>query len=179
MTPSDRSILWELCFGDAPDVAESFLGINDVVTLEERAGGALIGMASLVPVHTDSGLSGCYAYGVCTHPDRRGGGVFTRIMQRCEQYAVDLGLDFICLIPATERLADTYSRMGYSKRIALYDAQEKSGDAIISSSRGFIGFAEPDGADAPLLTVDFGAIKPLTERAAHIEFYFSAPMGER
>ena len=116
MTPSDRSILWELCFGDAPDVAESFLGISDVITIEERSEGKLIGMASLVPVHTEEGLSGYYAYGVCTHPDCRGCGVFTKIMKQCEREAQNVGLDFICLIPATERLADTYS-CGYQREL--------------------------------------------------------------
>lgn len=179
MTPSDRSILWELCFGDAPDVAESFLGISDVITLEERSVGALVGMASLVPVITDSSLSGYYAYGVCTHPDHRGQGIFTKIMQKCEMAAESAGADFICLIPATERLAGTYSRMGYSKKISLCDAPQKAGDAIISSSLGFIDFATPDSADAPLLTVDFGLMKPLGKHAEQQEFYFSAPMGER
>ena len=89
------------------------------------------------------------------------------------------GADFICLIPATERLADTYSRMGYSKKISLCDAPQKAGDAIISSSLGFIDFATPDSADAPLLTVDFGLMKPLGKCAEQQEFYFSAPMGER
>lgn len=179
MTPSDRSILWELCFGDAPDVAESFLGISDVTTLEERQGGELIGMASLVPVSTESGLSGFYAYGVCTHPDHRGRGVFTKIMKKCEREAIARGLDFICLIPATERLADTYARIGYSKRIALYDASCKAGEAIVSDSRGFCGFATPDNENAPLLTVDFGVMKPLSERAEMKKFHFSSPMGER
>ena len=179
MTPSDRSILWELCFGDAPDVAENFLGIDDVITLEERADGKLIGMASLVPVITDGALSGFYAYGVCTHPDHRGRGVFKRIMEKCEREAMVRGADFICLIPATDRLASTYSRIGYSKRIALCDAPEIHGDAIRSRSRGFCEFAIPERADAPLLTVDFGVMKPLTERADKQEFHFASYMGER
>ena len=179
MTPSDRSILWELCFGDAPDVAESFLGIYDVITIDERSAGALVGMASLVPVITDSSLSGYYAYGVCTHPDHRGQGIFTKIMQKCEMAAESAGADFICLIPATERLADTYSRMGYSKMVSLSDFADKTGVAISSASIGFREFATPDTADAPLLTVDFGLMKPLGRRAEQQEFYFSAPMGER
>ena len=179
MTPSDRSILWELCFGDAPDVAESFLGISDVITVEERSGGVLIGMASLVPVHTESVLSGYYAYGVCTHPDHRGKGVFTRLMASCEREAQKKAVDFICLIPATERLASTYARMRYFKKVALYDAAEKSGAAILSASHGFSDFATPDTDDAPLLTVNFGVMKPLTRRAEQQSFYFATPMGER
>ena len=179
MTPSDRSILWELCFGDAPDVAESFFGISDSLTLEEFADDNLVCMASLVPVHTDSGLWGYYAYGVCTRPDHRGRGIFTKIMQKCELEAERAGADFICLIPATERLADTYSRMGYFKKLSLCDSEDKRGAAIFSASLGFREFATPDTADAPLLTVDFGVMKPIGKRAAQQEFYFSAPMGER
>ncbi len=179
MTPSDRSILWELCFGDAPDVAESFFGIPDVISVTEYSEDTLIGMASLVPVHTASGLSGYYAYGVCTHPSYRGHGVFTRLMERCERQAIKEALDFLCLIPATPRLTDTYSRMGYSKKIALFDAPDRSGDAIYSSSRGFLEFAAPDSNAAPLLTDDRGAMKPLSDRARRHEFYFAAPMGER
>ena len=179
MTPSDRSILWELCFGDAPDVAESFFSISDVTTLEERSESKLIGMASLVPVHTSEGLSGYYAYGVCTHPDHRGGGVFTRIMKKCELETVARGLDFICLIPATDRLAHTYFRMGYSKKIALFGSTKKAGSCIFSPSLAFREFATPDSTDAPLLTVDFGVMKPLTKRAEKEDFYFYTPMGER
>ena len=171
--------MWELCFGDAPDVAESFLCISDIITLEERDGNTLIGMASLVPVRTKNALLGYYAYGVCTHPDHRGRGVFTRLMDNCEATARLAGADFICLIPATERLADTYARMGYSKKISLYDAAERSGDAILASAEAFRKFATPDNADAPILTVNFGIMKPLNERARHSEFYFVEPMGER
>ena len=171
--------MWELCFGDAPDVAESFLCIDDVITLEEHCEDKLIGMASLIPTRTESALSGYYAYGVCTHPDYRGRGVFTRLMEKCNAAAKGAGADFICLIPATERLADTYARMGYSKKVALYDAAEKSGDAIFTASEGFREFAAPESDRAPLLTVNFGIMKPLTERAERSEFYFAEPMGER
>ena len=171
--------MWELCFGDAPDVAESFLCIPDIITLEECQSGELVGMASLVPVRTDSDLFGYYAYGVCTHPDRRGCGVFAQIMKKCELEAERAGADFICLIPATERLAETYARMGYSKKVALYDAPEKNGDTIFAASLGFREFASPDSTDAPLLTVNFGVMKPLSERASDNEFYFAEPMGER
>ena len=171
--------MWELCFGDAPDVAESFLCIPDVITLEEHCEDKLIGMASLIPVRTESALWGYYAYGVCTHPDHRGHGVFTKIMEKCETAAKMDGADFICLIPATERLAKTYERMGYSKKMTLYDAAEKSGDAVFASSEAFRAFATPDSESAPLLTVNFGALKPLTERAESSEFYFAEPMGER
>ena len=171
--------MWELCFGDAPDVAESFLCISDIITLEERDGDTLIGMASLVPVRTKNALSGYYAYGVCTHPDHRGRGVFTRLMDNCEATAKRAGADFICLIPATERLADTYAHMGYSKKISLFDTPVKKGDAIFSKSLGFREFATPDSDTAPIFTVNFGMIKPLSAKVKDLDFYFAEPMGER
>ena len=99
--------------------------------------------------------------------------------RECEYEAVARGADFICLIPATDRLASTYSRIGYSKRIALCDAPEIHGDAIRPRSRDFYEFAIPESADVPLLTVDFGVMKPLTECADNQEFHFASYMGER
>ena len=179
MSPSDRSLLWELCFGDAPDVAESFFEIPDIITLTEYSNGTLIGMASLIPAATDSGALGYYAYGVCTHPHYRGCGVFKTLMERCEKTALENALDFICLIPATERLAETYLRMGYSQKIELYDAPRANGTSVFSRSLAFDEFAKPDTDTAPCCTVSFGVMKPLSSKITLGNFYFAAAMGER
>ncbi|MBO7250381.1 MAG: GNAT family N-acetyltransferase [Clostridia bacterium] len=179
MSTPDKKALWSLCFGDSEEVAEDFFAIPDVLTLTEHKNGRLVGMASLIPVMSDSSLLGYYAYGVCVHPDHRGGGIFRRLMERCEAQAIADGKDLLCLIPATEALVDTYTRMGYSSKIELFDKASERSHAIRSTSRGFSEFAAPDGADTPLLTADLGLLKAFSHMDEDTHFCFAEPMGER
>ena len=179
MSKDDKKALWSLCFGDSEEVADSFFAIPDILTLTEHKNGATVGMASLIPVGSKGSLLGYYAYGVCVHPDHRGGGIFRRLMERCEAQAIADGKDLLCLIPATEALAKTYSRMGYSRKIELFDKASEGSHAITPASRGFSDFAAPDCADAPLLTADFGLLKSFSQIDEDTRFCFAAPMGER
>ncbi len=179
MSLPDKKALWSLCFGDSEEVAESFFTIPDVLTLTEYKDGALVGMASLVPIRSENDILGYYAYGVCVHPDHRGHGLFKKLMERCEAQTLADGKDMLCLIPATDKLATTYTRMGYSQKVLLSGKETSGKCALFSTSLGFSEFAAPDSADAPVLTADFGLLKAFSHIDAANEFCFAEPMGER
>lgn len=169
--------LWALCFGDSPELAREFFAIDGIRTVCEYSGDTLIGMASMIPLASESALRGDYVYGVCVHPEYRGQGVFRKLMARCEQIALNNGDDFICLIPATDALVRSYSKMGYSISVALCDSASDSTEKLTVSCDGFRRFAatEEDAQSA----VRFGLMKPLGNSVTKkMSFSFSERMGE-
>ena len=171
----DRIELFALCFGDSEESVREFFAIDDVITLTEYESCELVAMASLVPLTTEGGMRGFYAYGVCVHPNHRGKGAFRRIMSSCEAYAKECEADFVCLIPADERLAESYRRMGYDKKIELCHNADKDSERILVSSKGFLEYAMPDGYERG--AIPYGLMKPLGEHHKQQMAFFS-PMGD-
>ncbi|MBQ8140514.1 MAG: GNAT family N-acetyltransferase [Clostridia bacterium] len=173
---NEKERLWTLCFGDTAEAAGEFFSIKEVITLTEYSEGSLAGMASLVPVRADNGLSGAYIYGVCVHPDYRGKGIFSRLMTCCENLASESGESFLCLIPADEGIAGAYRRRGYIYPVALFKNEESDGVKISSASAGFKLFARPQGGNGSAAS---GLLKPLVSLETDgLEFSFSEYMGE-
>lgn len=169
--------LWALCFGDSHEFAREFFAINGITTLCEYSGNKLIGMASMIPLISDSALRGNYVYGVCVHPEYRGNGVFRKLMGRCEERAVQKGDDFICLIPATDALVRSYSKMGYSISVALCDKALDSTEKLNVTCEGFRRFTDVEEDSQP--AVRFGLMKPLNDLVTEkMSFSFSERMGE-
>ena len=175
MTNTDKEKLFTLCFGDTAETAREFFSIKEVVTLTELENGRLCAMASLLPLETDRGACGFYVYGVCVHPDCRGKGYFNRVMKKCEDFANKNKGDFLSLIPANQPLADTYRRMGYTEKLALYHSANKDHEKIFVVSNGFIEFARPE--ENAKGVIDFGLMKPLTFDSKRKMAFFS-PMGD-
>ncbi len=172
---NDKVKLFSLCFGDGEESARELFSIEDITTLTEDVGDDTVAMATLVPLKTEKDLSGFYAYGVCVHPDRRGKGAFRRIMESCEAYAKERRADFICLIPADTRLADTYGRMGYTDKIALCHNADKNAERIFVLSEKFIAYAKPEGDEKG--PIPYGLMKPLSSFEGRNMAFFS-PMGD-
>ena len=171
----DRVKLFSLCFGDSEESARELFSIEDITTLTEYTDRNLCAMATLVPLECGDGTRGFYAYGVCVHPEYRGNGAFKRIMKSCEAYAIENGADFICLIPADTRLADTYARMGYTDKIALCHNADKDSERLFVLSEKFIEYATPDGdGKGP---IPYGLMKPLTSYEGR-NMAFHSPMGD-
>ena len=171
----DKIELFSLCFGDSVDSVRKFFSIEDITTLTEYTNDELVAMASLVPLKTESGATGFYAYGVCVHPKHRGKGAFRRIMSKCEAYANEKDADFICLIPADARLSDTYMRMGYTEMLGLsHNAKEDSEKIFVLSDR-FIEYATPESNEKG--AVPYGLMKPFSIRHERKMAFFS-PMGD-
>ena len=171
----ERIELFSLCFGDDQESVREFFSIEDVTTVTEQDGDRIIAMASLIPLRTESGLYGFYAYGVCVHPEFRGKGAFRRIMESCEEYAKENGADFICLIPADDRLDQTYIRMGYTEKTELCHNASACSERIYVLSDRFIEYARAeDGEKGP---IPHGLMKPLVNLSGRKMAFFS-PMGD-
>ncbi len=147
-----------------------FYGIADVMTVYEEMGGVIVGIAHVLPVKCGT-LRGGYIYAVGVLPKARGQGVFDRLMKKCE----GLCQDFACLIPATDTLADTYRRRGYTEKIATSHAEKNfPSEGVFCLSEPFIAsVATGEAANAPT----FGLAKPLTKPLPK-NMHFPSPMGE-
>lgn len=172
---NDKIDLFSLCFGDDKESVRELLSIEDITTLTEYDGGVLSAMASLVPLSSEGGLCGFYAYGVCVHPQKRGKGLFRRIMESCEAHAKENGADFICLIPADARLCETYTRFGYTERLGLCHNAKDGDERIFVLSGRFTEYAMPENNEKG--PIPFGLMKPLTVFKKHNMAFFS-PMGD-
>ena len=136
---SDKIALFVECFGDSIEVAGEFFSCSDVMTVTKYENDRLAAMASLVPILADVNVSGYYIYGVCVGKDFRGRGLFRAIMVHAESEARTRGADFVCLVPANERLSDTYMRMGYNTKVLPSYCEGKK--AIVLKSEDFRAFA--------------------------------------
>ena len=96
-------------------------------------------------------------------------------MASCEAYAKEKGADFVCLIPADERLAGSYGRMGYTEKIELCHNAEADSERIFVLSEAFLDFAKPEGNEKG--PIPFGLMKTLCGRHVRKMAFFS-PMGD-
>ena len=122
-TPADREAycrLWQQVFGDAPAfsgvVFDDFAGVDNIYVAEED--GALAAILSAVPV-TLQDRRGAYYYGLATDPAARGKGVMTGLMQAADGDLKARGVQFTCLVPASESLFGFYEQRGYQKAFPL------------------------------------------------------------
>ena len=111
--------LWRLSFPEDTEEGVAFFfqrvfqPLNCVVFRQE---GRPVSMAFLLPavLHTPEGPTALhYLYAAATRPDRRGRGLFTRVL--CETFRVgrERGVEASCLLPAEQGLAAYYARFGY------------------------------------------------------------------
>lgn len=80
--------------------------------------GDAAGMCNLVPVSAD-GMHGLYLFAVGMLPEYRGMGGFRLLCDAACRIAEDEGADFTVLVPADERLGETYKRYGYRGNICI------------------------------------------------------------
>ena len=111
--------LWRLSFPEDTEEGVAFFfqrvfqPLNCVVFRQE---GRPVSMAFLLPavLHTPEGPTALhYLYAAATRPDRRGRGLFARVL--CETFRVgrERGVEASCLLPAEQGLAAYYARFGY------------------------------------------------------------------
>ncbi len=130
------------CFGDSAEEAEKLFSCRDVITVCKYEEDGLAAMAGLVPILAEDNVSGFYLYGVCVANKFRGRGFFRTIMQMAENEALKRGAQFVCLIPADRKLADTYRRFAYDTEVAAKGTVE--GKIIELLSDDFRNFARCD-----------------------------------
>ena len=74
----------------------------------------VVSAAVLLPrFRLSDGRSFGYVYCLCTSPDFRGMGLMRQLLSNAESLSASRNDSFIALVPADEKLALTYSKMGY------------------------------------------------------------------
>jgi len=138
---SDREALialWMQAFGDTREEVERFL---QVFACERTAyvlceDGWVCSMLFVLPTAVQDGnhrFAAGYIYAGATRADARSKGYYRRLLAYVAQAERDKGTAALLLRPATDRLADSYRRMGFT--VPLYgntdrDAKIPSGDAL-------------------------------------------------
>ncbi len=115
--------LWMQAFGDAREDVVQFLNTFDYaqtafVLCEDKR---VCSMLFLLPTAVQDGdcrFSAGYIYAGATHPDARGKGYYRRLLDYVAQTARQAGTAALLLRPATDTLAASYRRMGFS--VPLY-----------------------------------------------------------
>ncbi|MBQ1223292.1 MAG: GNAT family N-acetyltransferase [Oscillospiraceae bacterium] len=117
---SETDSLRQLVFRCFPEDSEEFLSsvFENVYTPEEalvlRTDGIISAAVLLPRFRLSDGSTFGYVYCLCTSPDFRGGGLMRRLLTEAEDFCYSRGDSFVALVPANEKLALTYSKMGYS-----------------------------------------------------------------
>ncbi len=164
-TPCDipqLETLWELAFGDGGDYLDNFFRNyytpDRVVVIED--GYDIIAMTAWYPstFHTEIGDYRCgYLYAVATHPDRRGQGLASRLLDFCDDYLHALGYHGVTTVPARPDLH-------------LFFGQNGFGECFYQGEREFLSTDLPTAVD--------GVLTPVTAEEYHLlreEFLTETP----
>ena len=116
-TAQDMSALSALAgrvFGDSAAFCklalETLAGVENIRLDEEN--GTVASMALAVPV-TLGDKKGAYLYMLATDPVYRSQGRMTAMLEHLKQEGREAGLDFLCLLPASDSLFDFYAARGF------------------------------------------------------------------
>ncbi len=66
-----------------------------------------------------NGTRALYLYAIATDAEMRGKGYMSALLENVEEWAADNGYSYTLLIPASERLAQSYARLGYAEKIII------------------------------------------------------------
>ena len=167
--------VFAICFGDTQEDIDAFYAISDAVCIEEKENGETVGIAHVLPVFLE-GYRGGYLYAIGVAPEHRGKGLFARLLERCEAFCRAWGLDFVCLIPATEALADTYRRYGYHLEIATVSGnRQKDSHPVRCLSEEFLAYGKHGSCEGAPKT---GLAKSLSGKPLPTPMHFASPLGE-
>jgi GNAT superfamily N-acetyltransferase len=116
-----RKQIWKLCFGDDDAYIEFYFAnrYKEDETLLLIADGEIVSMLTIIPVEvvTEDGetIPSAMQYAVATHPEYRGRGFVSRLMDFCDRHLKQNRIEMSVLVPAEERLFDFYGKRGYKK----------------------------------------------------------------
>lgn len=114
--------LWALCFGDEQQYIDLFFDhrFKEDECLIGVTEGKVVTMLFTLPI--DIRFKGkysypaCYIYAVATHPQHRGKGYSTQLMEYAHGYLYTQGKRLAVLVPATESLFGYYAKQGFHKQ---------------------------------------------------------------
>ncbi len=111
--------LWKISFGDTDEYILNFLNrrFTDNNTVVFKENGVALSVLFLLDGKMKIGKStypARYIYAACTHPDCRGRGLMSRLIEFAAEKSVEAGYGFLCLTPAEPSLFGYYSRCGFA-----------------------------------------------------------------
>ena len=117
--------LWAEIFGDTIEAVEQYFSMRhqDENMLVDEREDTIAGMLSMLPVTLLSGegqkRKARYIYAVATHPDFRGLGISTALLEAAHAHMKDLGEAAALLVPASQSLFEFYGKRGYTTAFSL------------------------------------------------------------
>lgn len=142
--------LWQEAFGDGREFVDAFFEnipcdeCAHTLSVDGRVVSALYTLPCVLRAG-DKDFSAVYIYAVATHPCYRGRGYMQVLMRRVEEVLRATGVEFVFLLPATERLRAAYSMLGFK------DCSRMSIECVVapsSVSTDAFRFAEVDDFEA-------------------------------
>lgn len=115
--------LWSDVFGDQREFIEQFMVqlYNPELCLTHIEEDRLTSMLHIVPLDSGDDTS-AYIYAVATHPDYRGRGYASALIQRAIDYIQKAGIySRIILVPSSDKAATFYTKFGFEQTDILLD----------------------------------------------------------
>lgn len=113
--------LWEEIFGDKEEDVREFISacVSSSYAVSFLSHG--ITLSQFVAIECNiCGERGIYIYALCTSPAYRGRGLMRELITAAREHFNRFGYKYFMLLPADEKLADTYKRMGFSYSLAAF-----------------------------------------------------------
>lgn len=119
--------IWRLCFGAEQSYLDSFFDhyYHPARTAVAQKDGRVAAMLFLIPmqaVFRDKALPAYYIYGVGTHPDFRGQGLSTQLLEFTHGQLKREGCALSVLVPASQSLFEFYRNRGYDRQVIIGEA---------------------------------------------------------
>lgn len=118
--------LYKTAFNDPDDFTEDFIDRYFETSCRYIVkDGRVVSMLFLLDATMQKGdeiLCGKYLYAVATHPDFRGQGLMTKLIEKAKRETVEKG-EFLLTKPATETLFNFYKKFGF--KLAVFSKDEQ------------------------------------------------------
>lgn len=125
--------IWKLCFGDDDAYIDFYFAsrYKEDKTLLMLLNGQIVSMLTIIPVEvvTADGRTfpSAMLYAVATHPEYRGRGFASRLMDFCDRHLKQNRMEMSVIVPAEERLFDFYGKLGYKKGFYVREISVEAG----------------------------------------------------
>lgn len=112
--------LWDISFPNEDEFTNFFfenvfIAENTIVYKENNE---IIAMLQIIYNDSSFGQVG-YIYGVCTHPDYRGKGLMSKLLNFTFSYLKDKGHKYTIIVPAEEYLFDIYAKFDFKSSLKV------------------------------------------------------------
>lgn len=138
--------LWSEVFGDSDEYISLIFdeGYTPAEVFGEISDGEVVSALYLLKCNITSGgkiFNGRYLYAAATLPDYRKQGIMGRLINEAKQYIVDENIDFIALVPASEKLYGYYSKYGFESLMYKYVSAIENESTVITEDEKIDGKA--------------------------------------